>query len=66
MSDGEYNALDQFFYTESSLYYSINNKPDHSSEYQPDEFQDKLSEQKSEEYSYPSRWNLKQKQSVLN
>ena len=33
-----------FCYAESTAYYTIHNKPDHSFEYQPHEFQDKLVE----------------------
>ena len=33
-----------FCYAESTAYYTIHNKPDHSFEYQPHEFEDKLIE----------------------
>ena len=50
--ESKYSALDHFCYTEFSAYYTINKKPDHSSEYQPDEFQDKLIEENHEECDY--------------
>ena len=38
ISGGKYNHLNHFFNAEFLAYYSINNKPDNSSEYQADEF----------------------------
>ena len=53
-SGGKYSALYHFCYAEFTAYYTIDNKPVHSSpKYQPDEFQDKLIEGNHEECGYP-------------
>ena len=49
-SVGKYCALDRVSYAKFSAYYTINNKPDHSSEYQPDEFRFTHSEMKKNYY----------------
>ena len=50
-----YTALDYFCCTQFSAYCNINNKPDHSSEHQLDELQDKLNEKNYEECSYQNQ-----------
>ena len=56
-SSEKYGALDNFCYAEFSAHYSVE-KPDHSSEYQPDVFQDKLIKEKHEKYGYPEQTKL--------
>ena len=50
--------LNNFCFTKCSVYYAIDNKLDHSSEYQPDNFQDKLPKENHEEYGYPKQIKL--------
>ena len=50
---GKYSASDYFCYMEFSVYFTIDIKPDYSSEYQPDESQTKLTEEIPEECGYP-------------
>ena len=42
--------MDHFCYAKFSAYYTIGNKPDHLSEYQPIEFQDKFVEENHDKW----------------
>ena len=50
--------LNNFGCTEFSAYYTIDDKLDHSFEYQPDDFQEKLIKESHEECDYPKQIKL--------
>ena len=61
-SSGKYSALNHICYAEFSAYCTINNQLDHSSEYQPDEFKNKLIEENHEECGYQKQIKLMKSQ----
>ena len=50
--NGKYSILDDFCYAEFWAYYTLENKPSKTGEYQPDELDDNLIENNHEECSY--------------
>ena len=56
--NGKYNVLNDFCYAEFLAYYTLENKSNKISEYQPDELNDNLIENNHEECSYPKKIKL--------
>ena len=54
----KYGILDNFCYAEFLAYYTLENKPSKTGEYQPDEFDDNLIENNREECSYRPKIKL--------
>ena len=53
--NGKYIILDDLCYAEFLAYYTLENKPNKTGEYQPDELDDNLIENNHEECSYPPK-----------
>ena len=56
--NGKYSILNDFCYPEFSAYYTLENKPSKTGEYQPDELDDNLIENNPEECSYRQKLKL--------
>ena len=60
-----YRSLDNYCYAEFSAYYTINNKPDHSSKYQSGKLQNKLIGKNHAECGHPKQIKLMKSQTKM-
>ena len=60
-----YRSLDNYCYAEFSAYYTINNKPDHSSKYQSGKLQNKLIGKNHAECGHPKQIKLIKSQTKM-